>query len=60
MPAGVLGDNVTVSKDKTKVTVTSEIHMSKRWGCRLMSRAYVVVTARQGACLSVSMVLLQS
>ena len=28
--AGVLGDNVTVSKDKTKVTVTSEIHMSKR------------------------------
>lgn len=28
--AGVLGDNVVVSKDKTKVTVTSEIHMSKR------------------------------
>ncbi|CAL8470222.1 g9764 [Coccomyxa elongata] len=28
---GVLGDNVVVSKDKTKVTVTSEIHMSKRY-----------------------------
>merc|ERR1711976_244317 len=29
--AGVLGDSVVVSKDKTKVTVTSEITMSKRY-----------------------------
>lgn len=29
--AGVLGDVVKVSRDKTKVTVTSEQHMSKRY-----------------------------
>ncbi|KAL4422011.1 hypothetical protein ABPG77_005441 [Micractinium sp. CCAP 211/92] len=28
---GVLGDNVTVTRDKTKITVTSEIQMSKRY-----------------------------
>ncbi len=28
--AGVLGDNVKVTRDKTRVTVTSEIPMSKR------------------------------
>ncbi|KIZ02664.1 60S ribosomal protein L22-2 [Monoraphidium neglectum] len=28
---GVLGDNVKVSHDKSKVTVTSEVHMSKRY-----------------------------
>ena len=28
---GVLGDNVKVQRDKTKVTVTSEQHMSKRY-----------------------------
>lgn len=30
-PPGVLGDNVTVTRDKTKITVTSEIQMSKRY-----------------------------
>jgi hypothetical protein len=30
-PAGVLGDNVKVTRDKTKITVTSEIAMSKRY-----------------------------
>lgn len=29
--AGVLGDNVKVVRDKTKITVTSEIPMSKRY-----------------------------
>merc|ERR1711879_90097 len=29
--AGVLGDSVTVTRGKTKVTVTSEITMSKRY-----------------------------
>jgi large subunit ribosomal protein L22e len=29
--AGVLGDSVKVSRDKTRVTVTSEIPMSKRY-----------------------------
>merc|ERR1711953_1082546 len=29
--AGLLGDSVTVTRDKTKVTVTSEITMSKRY-----------------------------
>jgi len=29
--AGALGEAVTVSNDKTKVTVTSEIAMSKRY-----------------------------
>jgi|UniRef100_A0A383VWT5 large subunit ribosomal protein L22e len=29
--AGVLGDVVKVARDKTKVTVTSESHMSKRY-----------------------------
>ncbi|KAI7837845.1 hypothetical protein COHA_008333 [Chlorella ohadii] len=28
---GVLGDNVKVTRDKTKITVTSEIPMSKRY-----------------------------
>lgn len=30
MLSGVLGDMVSVAKDRTKVTVTSEIPMSKR------------------------------
>jgi len=29
--AGVLGDNVKVTRDKTRVTVTSEVPMSKRY-----------------------------
>jgi len=29
--AGVLGDNVKVARDKTKITVTAEIDMSKRY-----------------------------
>lgn len=29
--AGVLGDNVKVARDKTRITVTSEIAMSKRY-----------------------------
>ena len=29
--AGVLGDQVTVGKDKYKVTVTADVHMSKRY-----------------------------
>lgn len=33
--AGVLGDVVSVAKDRTKVTVTSEIPMSKRCDLRL-------------------------
>jgi large subunit ribosomal protein L22e len=28
---GVLGDNVKVTRDKTRVTVTSEVPMSKRY-----------------------------
>ena len=28
---GVLGDNVKVARDKTKITVTSEVPMSKRY-----------------------------
>ena len=28
--AGVLGDNVVVGRDKSKVTITCETHMSKR------------------------------
>ena len=28
---GVLGDNVKIARDKTKVTVSSESHMSKRY-----------------------------
>lgn len=29
--AGVLGDDVKVSRDRTKITITSEIPMSKRY-----------------------------
>ncbi|GIL66544.1 hypothetical protein Vafri_20039 [Volvox africanus] len=29
--AGVLGDSIKVAKDKTKVTVTAEAHLSKRY-----------------------------
>jgi large subunit ribosomal protein L22e len=29
--AGVLGDDVSVSRDRTKITITSEIPMSKRY-----------------------------
>jgi hypothetical protein len=28
---GVLGDAIKVGRDKSKVTVTAETHMSKRW-----------------------------
>lgn len=31
LAAGVLGENVKVTRDKTKLTVTSEIPMSKRY-----------------------------
>ncbi len=28
---GVLGDNIKVTRDKTKVTITADIHLSKRY-----------------------------
>merc|ERR1711934_1066259 len=39
--AGVLGDVVTITKEKSKIVVTTEIEMSKRYLKYLMKKYYV-------------------
>lgn len=39
---GVLGDNIKVAREKTKVTVTADTHLSKRWVVPLLTRFFHV------------------
>lgn len=32
-PAGLLGDSVKVQKEKSKILITSDVAMSKRYAC---------------------------
>jgi hypothetical protein len=47
-PAGVLGENVKVVREKTKIVVTSEVAMSKRY-LKYLTKKYLKVGPR--ACL---------